>query len=63
MNEFCERNAMQWPRWFGTQRDGFDGRAIVTRNYETDRSGGDDDRSAHNPEVATMRQVPESRFE
>ena len=40
------------------QRDGFDGRAIVTCNDETDRSGGDDDRQAHNPEVAGSNPVP-----
>ena len=34
-----------------TRRDGWDGRLIVTRAFETELVGGDDNRLAHNPEV------------
>jgi hypothetical protein len=36
----------------GTQRDGFDGCAIVTCNYETYRGGGAGDHLAHNLAIA-----------
>jgi hypothetical protein len=65
----CTCRSVGWPRiWTqntvepmrisGTQRDRLDGRTLLTCSYETQRSGEDRDRLAHNPEVAGSNPVP-----
>jgi hypothetical protein len=52
------QNTAKSIRTTATQCNKLDGSTSLTCSYETDRTGGDRDRLAHNPEVAGSNPVP-----
>jgi hypothetical protein len=55
------QNTAKSIRTTATQCNKLDGSTSLTCSYETDRTGGDRDRLAHNPEVAGSNPVPATR--